>query len=171
MKAFSRICDILDKAAILVVGATLSGIFLLTTGNAVLRYFFKTNLLWAYDLLRVLFLFVVFFGISVVFKRKNHARYSFIDNFVTGTVALVLREVIHALSALFFLVVVFESARLVVNTRAQIMPASQISAMWLYLPLLFGCGICLAHAVYFLVDELQDKDGRSAGPDSEEAAR
>lgn len=170
MKTFARVCDALDMVAKAGVAAALSGIFLLTTVNAVLRYIFHINILWSYDLLRILFLFVTFFGIPVVYKRKNHARYVFVDSHLKGTPALVVHQVIHLLSAIFFLVVVVESANLIASTRVQIMPASRISAMWLYAPLFVGCAICLVQTLYFMAEELTAETATPAGEAAKETA-
>ncbi len=159
MNVLARLCGLLDKASIAAVAASLSGIFLITAGNAVLRYCWHINLLWAYDLLRVLFVFFVFFGIPVVYWRKNHARYTFLDDRVKGAAALILHEVIHIISALVFLVIVVESSQLAVNTWAQIMPASQIRAMWLYVPLALGSAVCLVQTVYFIIGEFVEAEG------------
>lgn len=157
MKYIEKICTFYDHISKLTTMISLGSIFLLTIVNAALRYCFSVNLLWAYDWLRVLFLFFVFFAIPIIYKMQAHAKFVFLESKFTPFMAYCVHMVTYFLSAILFAVVVWKGLILSFSTRQQILPASGISAMWLYLPLVFGMAVTLHHTLLFIVQETAEQ--------------
>ena len=60
MKWLSALDNSLNRLVVILTQLLLIGMFVITIINVCMRYFLDVNLLWAYDMLRVLFVGFVF---------------------------------------------------------------------------------------------------------------
>jgi len=146
-----HLSDYLDKITRIVVMILLGVMFLIVFGNAVLRYLFEFSFVGSYDYSRILFIWTTFFGASVVYKQKGHPKFDFLHAKTRGVVRFAVDLLINLLVIGFLVIIMTVGTRLTYSIAAQTLPASGVSAMWLYLPIIIASAIMLIHAITFLL--------------------
>jgi TRAP-type transport system small permease protein len=110
------------------------GFILFVLLGVITRFLTKTPILSAIELSRLFFVWACFLAATLAYRRNAHIAISFItDKFPDG-----LRHwsdfVVQTFTLIFFLVVLYESIRVVVLLWLTHLPVSGISQSWLYLP-------------------------------------
>jgi len=146
-----KISFVLDKFARFISMSTLLLIFIIVFVSAVLRYAFELNILSSYDWVRVMFVWFCFLGLSVVYREKNHSNFTFIIDRLKGKVSLINNKMLNVIAFLFFIIVAYSGLVLANATKLQKLPASGISAFWLYFPICIGAAISSIHALCFIL--------------------
>lgn len=154
MALLKKICDALDRLSGFICALMILSLTALVVVNTALRFLFELNLLWAYDVCRVLFMFFVFFAAAVVYRRGLHAKFVFIEERLPKTVARVIRTLFHVMYLFIFAVISLSAGKLSWSARMQVQPASGLSAGLYYLPLCLAFLICLFFTVEFLANDL-----------------
>ena len=156
MKYLSIMDRRLNQVVEILTDILLAGMFLITVVNVFLRYFFNINLLWAYDVLRVLFVGFVFFAASIVTFRREHASFVFVKGKLSFKTRYVLDVFTNMSTALFYALVAYYGYHLCVNVSNQKMPASGISAVFLYVLLVAAVAIMSIHSLIAIVVDTQN---------------
>lgn len=101
-----RLLDAIHRAAKALCGAAFMAIFVLYVLQIVLRYLFGATWLWTPDLMRLLFVWAVFFGATALYHTSEHLT---VDIFVQRLSPFARRTfglAIDAASATFFLLLI-----------------------------------------------------------------
>ena len=119
------------------------------------------NLTWIEELIRYLFVWIVFLGIGVVYKSKEHAQVEILHHYIPKRYKnklLVLIEVIN--SSLFLFLIIFGS-RILKFTIQQISPSMGLNMASVYAAVLICSLICLIHSLVNLVGLVLAKSQKS----------
>jgi TRAP-type transport system small permease protein len=109
------------------------------------------NLTWIEELIRYLFVWIVFLGIGVVYKSKEHAQVEVLHHYLPKkykSKLLILIEVIN--SSLFLFLIIFGS-RILKFTSQQISPSMGLNMTIIYGAVLICFIICLIHSLVNLL--------------------
>jgi len=150
-----RFSDALDKLVRWLAIFLLAVMFIIVFGNAFLRYMFEINFIGAYDLSRIVFIWSVFLTVSIVYKQKAHSRFTFLYLRLNGATKFIVDIIINLLTAAFLSIIIFVGSVLAYSARIQVLPASGVSATWLYLPIVAGSIITLIHLITFLYQDIK----------------
>lgn len=150
---FEKICNWIDYSIRILTMIILFLIFVIVFGSAVLRYLFELNILSSYDWARVLFIWFCYFGMTIVYKQRDHSKFVFIEQKLRGIIKTTNNTVIHLISLFFFIVVAYTGTSLSYTTRGQKLPASGIGAMWLYIPIALSSAIAVIYTIYRLCED------------------
>ena len=156
MKYLSTVDRRLNQVVIVVADILLAGMFLITIVNVFLRYFFDVNLLWAYDVLRVLFVGFVFFAASIVTFRREHASFVFVKDRLPVKVRYVLDILQNICMTAFYALVAWYGYHLCVNVSNQKMPASGISAVLLYVLMMIAVVVMGIHCLVTIASDTME---------------
>ena len=154
MKGYAKLCVVMDKFTRLICMASILLISGIIVTGTFLRFVFKLNLLWSYDWCRVLFMFFVFFAMALVYRMKQHIGFEFMSSKLPKKVARVVNIIFKLAEIGVFAVILFYGSTLAKNSRNQTLPASGLSAMFFYWPIVFAAGICIFFAIEFLLEDL-----------------
>lgn len=121
--------------------------------NVMLRYVFRSPLTWAEEIVGMLIVWVVSFAMGIAFQKGLHIGVTMLLEYlpkklVQGIAFCSKLLLIAALGAL-----VRDGLRLAIHSTDNIMPASGISQMWLYIPVPLGSAFMI---IYLLNDILSD---------------
>lgn len=155
MKWLSVLDNRLNQLVVILTELLLAGMFVITIINVCLRYFLDVNLLWAYDILRVLFVGFVFFAASIVTFRREHASFVFVKNKLPAKGRYLLDILENIFIALFYGITAYYGCHLCFNVASQKMPASGISAALLYLLMEAAVIIMSIHCLAAAVKDVQ----------------
>lgn len=125
---------------------------LLVFMNVILRYFFHSGIPWSEEFARVCFVYVIFIGILIAARSNSHLTVDIITSHVPKPVQRVLAGLSGLIIISMTLVAFYGAINLIALTYEQRMPATGISAAWLYIASAFSM---LVYAVIALLDTLK----------------
>jgi len=142
-----------DKFSFIVTCLLTAGMFGITVANVFLRYFFSINILWAYDVLRVLFVGFAFFAASMVSYRRTHAKFEFFYAKLPPKGKYAVNVFENVATTALYGTVVYYGTKLCISVSNQKLPASGISATFLYALMLLAMVIMCVHAITHIVED------------------
>ncbi|UFJ38922.1 TRAP transporter small permease [Brevibacillus humidisoli] len=128
---------------------------------------------WMEEFIRYLFVWIVFLGIGVVYKRKGHAQVELLTAFLAKRWRRRVGIIVEMINAGFFLLLLVKGYSMLKLTNGQLSPSLQINMVWMYLSILVCSIICLAHSVASLMKEVRaqsNPDVEQSEPQSTELA-
>jgi TRAP-type transport system small permease protein len=115
------------------------------------------NLTWAEELIRYLFVWIVFLGIGIVYKAKGHAQVEILHHYLSEKPKKYLHYFMEAINSALFLFLIFFGGRILQYTNLQISPAMGINMTLIYVTVLISSIICLIHCVNNIYEVRQGK--------------
>ncbi len=133
-------------------------IVVVTFGQVVLRYVFKSPVFWAEEVARYAFIWMSFIGAAVAIALDAHANISFVLNALPHKARKVVQAIGRVLSIAFFAVVGYSALRIAVSAASDRSPALGLPMSAVYLALPFASVFAVAYLVISMWQELrQDK--------------
>lgn len=131
VRSITRISTLVEWMTILLTGA----LVVLVSANVVARYLLQVGLIWAEELSRLAFVWVVFFGAFVALRKRSHLAITFVTDHLPPRGRSAVRVGVILLTLAFLGVVVWGGTRLVLQTVrfGRVTPMLGISAAWGYL--------------------------------------
>ncbi|MET3507604.1 TRAP transporter small permease [Halalkalibacter oceani] len=99
----------LKKAQSYVFGLTILFTVLLANYAVFNRYILKQSLPWSDELLRYMFVWIVFIGAAIVYKKDQLVDLTLVTDFAKGKFALLLDLLRHLLTFLFIVMISYQS--------------------------------------------------------------
>ena len=165
MGAIRNVSKQLNRIALILDGVLLFAMFGLVVVNVFLRKIFEINILWQYDLLRVLFVGFVFISASIVTYHDQHVRFVFFLDRMPSAMKRVESVLENVIFASFGGLVFYFGVRLTKNVANQKMPASGISAALLYVLMVLSMAVICLHSLVKILDAIANR--RRATEESE----
>jgi TRAP-type C4-dicarboxylate transport system permease small subunit len=103
-----KIIDYTIKRIGLLVGVLFITLFLLNILNISLRYFWGMSWLWIPDFSRLIFIWAVFLGASILYARKEHLEMDFFINKMNESTREKLSLFIDLGMTIFLVILIFE---------------------------------------------------------------
>ncbi len=104
-----------------------------TMTSVIFRYVFQSPIIWMYEVIVLMFAWMVFSGVYIAFTRFEHIRLTFLLNSVKGNVRTGLEVGIEIINTILLLIVVFNGFKLVQNTMAQVYNTIPVPIGFFYL--------------------------------------
>lgn len=143
LKTVNAVNRVLRKIE-LYVGALLIGIiFVLTSINIILRYFFSSPIIWAEEVVRFAFIWLGYLTINYTLSFDGHVRFSMILDAIKGKARVIVYIVLDVLIAAVILVLfpsMLRSFRFLVKT-----PALMVSEVYFFLIVPIGYSLMIIH--------------------------
>jgi TRAP-type transport system small permease protein len=121
--------------------------------NVLLRYVFRSPFAWMEEGVVMVFVWVVFVGVSAAFRTHQHLRIDVLVRFldarltaIVGSLAVIVTFVILG----FLVKLGYDYALFVANNRT---PVLRISAAWIYVGLPLGMALSIVHVLRQALDE------------------
>lgn len=149
-KVSNIIQDISKKLTIVLLLIMFLNVFI----SALIRYAFDISFVGSYDYSKILFVWCSFLGASIVLKDQAHSKFEFLYGKTKGTTRLILNSFINLCLIVFFTMILIVGTKLSMSVIVQKMPASGISAVWIYLPIVISSFTMLIHSLNFLIKDI-----------------
>jgi TRAP-type C4-dicarboxylate transport system permease small subunit len=120
--------SLVEKIVILL----LSVVTILTITGVVTRYVFNFPIIWLYETTMVNFVWLVFLGMSVAFKRQEHIRLDFLSDRVPRRFSGILQFIICCIVVMFLLFGIKEGLQVVRDTATEHYHTINLSTAWFY---------------------------------------
>ncbi|KON88993.1 hypothetical protein AF332_20835 [Sporosarcina globispora] len=115
------------------------------------------NLTWIEELIRYMFVWIVFLGIGIVYKSKGHAQVEILHHYLSEkwkNKLMLLVEVVN--SALFLFLIVYGS-RILKFSIQQISPSLGLNMTFIYGAVLVSSIVCILHSSVNILELLTAK--------------
>lgn len=160
IKCLKQLSDLLNTVTKALGVVCLTGMFLVIIVNAVLRYVFNTSIIWAYDILRILMIALVFFCTCMVYYEKEHVRFVVLYDRYPQVVKRGFHILLNVAGIAFFAVLGVEGMKLSISLWETKLASSGISNFWLYIFFSISMFILILHSVRFTAEEIAGKEER-----------
>jgi len=110
----------------------LSLMIFLVLGNVVMRYLFNTGIAWSEEGARIGFVWIVFLGIILAAKDKEHLIVDVFSANAGPKVAAVLRFLVRAITLFIMYAVTVGGVKLMILTWDQPLPSTELPAAIIY---------------------------------------
>lgn len=124
--------------------ALICAVFLL---EVLFRYVLHTSLVWSLEVNRILFVWVVFLGLTIGWKRGEHIRFDFLRRALPPGLQRSADLFVELVGLGFFLFVLRQGLPLLDLAWTTTFPTLRISQGWLYLAVPVGAAIAAFHGV------------------------
>lgn len=144
--------QVLEKTAQWVAIGLTAVLVLVVSANVFARYLLLSGLLWAEEISRITFVWVVFLGAYVALTRGGHLAIQLVTDRLPRRLQRPVRIASAALMLLFLGVVAWNGAVLVARTVAfaRVTPILGISAAWGYAAVPVAAGLMFLHVLRML---------------------
>jgi TRAP-type transport system small permease protein len=124
--------------------------------------FTRFNLTWGEEMIRYLFVWIVFLGIGIMYKTKGHAQVEILYHYLSDKYKVVLSYVVESINTLLFLFLILFGSRILAFTSQQISPAMGINMTLIYSTVLVCSVFCLVHCLANFV-EMKQRNSKKDG--------
>lgn len=145
----NRLSDRINKIVLYLLFPLLLIMFTVVFIAVVLRLI-NVSFISSYDISRLFFIWMTLLGMTVIYKKKGHLKFSFLYDKFTGRKKKVVDIIIDLLILIFFFAIMLVSIRFFPKIRIQVLPGSGIPAIWLYMPFFVAPIIMIIHSITFI---------------------
>jgi TRAP-type C4-dicarboxylate transport system permease small subunit len=159
LEAFARLNTCLNRWVEYLLAALGIGMAIIVSAQVVSRYLLNHSLFWSEELARYILVWLTFLGASVAYYRKAHPGINLLSSRVGPHLRKINTIIVHVISLVLFMVMIYQGIAFSVFVRAQISPALSLP-MWMIFAIIPISGLLFTcHCLYFLAVELRrDRD-------------
>lgn len=117
--------------------------------NVLCRFCFSFSIYWADELAQSLMLWLTFLGAAVAIREQIHYSFNYIEQIIKGRLQKVFVIVNKSIVLIGILVLLYWSMEVTEGIAGWIMPAMELSRVWIYGACPVGC-VCML--IYCVVD-------------------
>lgn len=143
---------ILDRLLDLSLSAVLAAMAAIVSANVFCRFVLNFSLYWGDEAAQALLVWLTFLGAAVAVRDHSHYSFDYLARSSTGTRALVVGVLSRTITILALLGLLYWSLQVAWGIRPWIMPAMEVSRVWVYAAGPVGCAFMLLYAVRDLVE-------------------
>ncbi|WP_413306104.1 TRAP transporter small permease [Bacillus sp. 1P10SD] len=119
------------------------------------------NLSWAEELIRYMFVWIVFLGIGIVYKSKEHAQVEILLHYLPEKLKGKLQVLIEVINSAVFLFLIVYGWSILKFTSQQISPSMGLNMTLIYGSVLVCSLICLLHSIVSILDIAVGKEKKA----------
>lgn len=161
MKVLQLISDFLNTVTKVLGVVCLTGMFAVIIVNAIMRYVFNTSIIWAYDVLRVMMIALVFFCTCMVYHEQEHVRFVVLYDHYPSAQKKIFQVLLNIFGIIFFAVLGVEGLKLSMNLWNTKLASSGISNFWLYIFFSLSMFVLIVHSVRFTAEEVLGREAEA----------
>ncbi|WML58752.1 TRAP transporter small permease [Neobacillus sp. PS2-9] len=119
------------------------------------------NLSWAEELIRYMFVWIVFLGIGIVYKSKEHAQVEILLHYLPEKLKGKLQVLIEVINSAVFLFLIVYGFSILKFTSQQISPSMGLNMTLIYGSVLVCSLICLLHSFVNILNLVVGKEEKA----------
>ena len=150
----SRLTKLIDLCDCVLggVASTAAAIMvLIVTAEVVARYVLQSSIIFANELARIMFIWVIFLGIPLALSRGRHVGIDMLEQALPRALAMIVFRASCVLVAVLMAVVFLKSAETMSFNWMQRLQTLPFSASWFYVPIPIGCGFSILYLAIMFV--------------------
>jgi TRAP-type C4-dicarboxylate transport system permease small subunit len=145
-----------------VVAVMFAGMAVILMGQVIARYFFQFPFMWAEEVGIYLFIWIVYLGSAIAYKRRSHLLVDFLVNYLPSAPKRSLELFLHLVVMAFLFVFVFLPGLKYagMNLDVSAFSVSQIRMGWVYASVPVGACAMLINMLRIIPDMLKPASAR-----------
>ena len=104
----------------------------------IMRYVFHSGFVWAEELSRLLFVWIVYLGVPIAIRKFANIEVDYFVRYLNNNVQKKLKVSLYVFSAAFSFIIAFLGAIMVIENHQMFLRSLPISKAFQYLPLMLG---------------------------------
>ncbi|MCI2056135.1 MAG: TRAP transporter small permease [Oscillibacter sp.] len=150
----TKVFNGLRKVVKVLIIALFSAVILVTFAQVIARYVLNNSIIWAEEFSRYFFEWVIMLACALAVGSNSHMRIDVIFRVLPKKVHKSYMMVIDGLVLVFFVLMIFQSIRLVMTAQGQLSSAMQIPMSVVYLGLPVGFTLMLLFGIERIVRDI-----------------
>ncbi len=147
MSAMRKALDLSEAVLAAICATSFAAMVALGVATVVFRFLIQSSLAFPDELIRYLFIWLVFLGAAIALRRNLHAAIGVFVRMLPGAPRRAALLVANGLSAAFFALMVVYGVRLTIRVAPQISPALEVSMAWVYAAAPAGGALMFVYAL------------------------
>jgi len=148
MKFIAKLSSILDKISKIITVTLMSFLTILLFFSVVQRFVFNNPIVWQYEATLVCLSWVVFIGMSMTFRAKEHMAVTLFTNALKPKIRLVWLNIIDVVCIVFLLIGFVTGISIVKSTgNNYYLTLPFIKKSFFYLPFPIGCAMSIVQLI------------------------
>ncbi|MBO0321527.1 TRAP transporter small permease [Muricauda sp. CAU 1633] len=148
---------IIDKMVDGLLALILGSMSLIVAANVFFRFVLNASLYWVDEVAQILLVWLTFIGAALAIREKAHYVLNFLSEKLKGKAQrpfYILQQVLILFSIILLL---YYGSIVVWKIRYWVMPATEISRMFVYIACPLGCALMLYYALWGIRSEYINK--------------
>lgn len=125
------------------------------------------NFSWIEELIRYLFVWIVFLGVGMVYKSKEHAQVEILHHYLPGKWKGILSLIVEIINSAVFVFLIVYGWRILKFISQQISPSMGLNMTLIYSAVFISSIVCLIHAVVNILHLLYYKNQQMTSTQAE----
>lgn len=146
----------IDKAIDVVGGVSMGIVFFVTLIQVISRYLFQLNIPWSTDVIRITFIYTVFFGASMGMRGKGHLSMDLLMSVLPAKYQRLLGMGINTVLIAFLLFIVRYGTKFTFESASQSLPYLDIPISLLYGAIPLNALFMIFYLILQLVDQVKE---------------
>jgi TRAP-type C4-dicarboxylate transport system permease small subunit len=148
----SRVYDSITTALLALAGAAM---FVIAIGNALLRYFLNSPLIWGEEISRYTMIWGTMIGVALAYRAGHHIAIGVFADALPRRVGLPLRVLAHLLTLATAVILIDTGWALTAMLGSLEAPSSGIRMVWVYAAIPVGAVLLAIEALRLLVADVR----------------
>lgn len=151
MKTLTKILDLSERVLAFACVAAFAVMLVLGIATVVFRYVVESSLAFPDELIRYLFIWMIFLGSAVALRRNLHAAIGVLISRLSPAPRRAAVMLATGSCGLFFAVLLYSGVQITKHVKFQVSPALEVSMVWVYGAVPAGAAIMLVYVAELLV--------------------
>lgn len=180
-RTIHKLSDVLDSVVKVIMASSFILAFVTTLYQVFSRYVLNSaflgkimpnidfrafNFTWTEELIRYLFVWIVFLGIASVYKTKGHAKVELLMNMVPVDWKRRLAILIEFINASLFILLMIVGINILATTSLQVSPSLNLNMSIMYVSIAISAAICFIHFLSHAVKLFTDNEWEDSLPET-----
>lgn len=165
MDNFKRILDLSESILTALCAAAFAVMLALGVATVVFRFIIQSSLAFPDELIRYLFVWMIFLGSAVAYRRKMHAAIGILVANLPAQPKRIALLFSTLACVVFFVTIMWSGYHLTARSVPQISPALEVSMAWVYSAIPVGMGFLLIYALELFIDQIRAADDQLVADD------
>lgn len=166
MHAVRRVLDYSEYALVAVCVVSFAVMFVLGVATVVFRFLLEASLTFPDELIRYLFVWVIFLGSAVALRRNVHAAIGVFVDLLPRAPKRLVEALVAGLSGAFFAILLVKGVQLSLRAAPQISPALEVSMAWAYAAVPAGALFMLIYTIELFASQILDREAEPPASDT-----
>ncbi|MCI5078116.1 TRAP transporter small permease [Oricola sp.] len=165
METTKRLLDLSERALAVACVIAFIVMFVLGIATVFFRYVVESSLAFPDEMIRYLFIWMIFLGSGIAFRRNMHAAIGVFVNNLPASMKRAALILATLACGLFFAVLFWSGLMTTMRVQTQISPALEISMAWVYGAVPVGMVFLFVYAAELLAKQLRAPAGELLADD------
>ena len=146
--------------------ASVAVVVILGILQVLFRFVIKISVPWTEEVMRALFIYIVFFGVILVERDNSEIRTTMLIEKFPGITHDIWECVVSVLSIIFNVLLLIGTAKGITTTTSTLSSLPMISMKVFFIPMIISLPLMIIYQIYYLVKNIQKVSKKDTGKEN-----